>query len=65
MTSKMSKSYNVDLSHCEIINTSLNNVDLSTCNIDNIKTDLSSLKGTQVNVNQALSIVSMLDITIK
>ena len=56
---------NVNLSNSEIINTSFNNLDLSTCNINNIKTDLSSLRGTKVSVDQALSIVTMLDITIK
>lgn len=56
---------NSDLTEVEFFQTSLQNLDLSTCLLQNIKVDITKLKGLQVNYEQALSLSLLLGIKIK
>lgn len=62
-TQKMTLS-NVDFNKAELIKMKLQNTDFSSSNIDNIITDIVSLKGIKVNAGQALSLSVVLGIEI-
>lgn len=54
-----------DLSDCEIFKTSLNEVDLSTSKIENINSDIESIKGSKVDTLGMFEIARILGIEIK
>lgn len=55
---------NIDLSKSDIIDTSLKDIDLSSSNINNIKTDLESIKGCIINFEQSMDLIGLLGVKI-
>ncbi len=56
---------NVNFKMSEIQNTSLNNIDISKSNIGGLKTDLYSLKGAVIDINQSMDLIGLLGVKIK
>ena len=59
------KLQNCNFAKCQFYNNDFVNVDFSDSNIDNITTDLKSIKKIIVNQDQAISLATLLDITVK
>ena len=56
---------NVNISNSEIIKSSLKDIDLSTCKMENLTSDIESIRGVIIDRFQSIDLIGMLGVKVK